>query len=458
LPTPEAITDTCKMRVTREMTRYKGIIKEYDVINEPLTGHAVWLRNTVGDSILWNCFKWAHDADPNANLYINDYNVEYNWGQAVEYRDLILKILDMGGPVTGIGIQAHFWNCCRPNVDELVKNLNILAETGLPLRLTEYDWGEELTEEQQVEDFTKVVTIAFSHPSVNGMICWALSDDGAWRPNTGFFDANHRPKLAADTLLYYTKIKWATNFDSVMTNGTTIAFNAYYGDYDIEVTFDDTVKVFTIPCLQNNADSVFVLHEEDAQLKGPELLKVEMESKDVIKLSFDKAIDNSSIKKSNFKFFSNNGIGIGDIQIEQETREEVLIILTDTVTPGDYISVSYFPGILEGTDGSLAQAFGPEGIYNPGPDTIPVSGFIISSGSDNSIKIYPNPASDNINIVSESAPFQVSLFNILGAEVYSGLSDSETFQMDVSQYRKGIYFIRIKDQNTDFKIQKIILK
>jgi len=91
LPTAAAITDTCKMRITREMTRYKGIIKEYDVINEPLTGHADWLRKTVGDSILWNCFKWAHAADPDAKLYINDYNVEFNWGQAVEYRNLSKK-------------------------------------------------------------------------------------------------------------------------------------------------------------------------------------------------------------------------------------------------------------------------------------------------------------------------------------------------------------------------------
>lgn len=92
LPTTQAFIDTCKMRVIRDVSRYKGIIKEYDVINEPLTNHADWMRNTHGDSIIWNSFKWAHSADPDAGLYINDYNVEYNWGQATEYRDLILKM------------------------------------------------------------------------------------------------------------------------------------------------------------------------------------------------------------------------------------------------------------------------------------------------------------------------------------------------------------------------------
>lgn len=455
LPTPQAITDTCKMRVTREMTHYKGIIKEYDVINEPLTGHADWLRDTVGDSILWNCFKWAHAADPDAQLYINDYNVEFNWGQAVEYRDLILKIKEMGGPVTGVGIQAHFWDCCRPNVDELVKNLNILAEAGLPLRLTEYDWGTNLTEQQQVQDFIKVATVAFSHPSVNGMICWGLSDEGAWRANTGFFDANHKPKLAADTLLYYTKTKWATNFDSVMNTGDTLQFNAYYGKYNIEVTFNDTVKVFTIPCLQENADSVFILHEADALLKGPQLAGAALFGTDTVKLTFDKPIQGSSVKRSDFKFFSNYNIGIDDILIEEEKPEELTILLSSAVTAGDYISVSYFPGNLAGTDGSKAYAFGPEGIYNPAP-VIP-SNIIISEVTNN-IKIYPNPASDNIKIIYESVPFKVNIFNSLGAEVYSGLSETNSFDMNVSEYKSGIYLIRVTDSNNNVIVQKLILK
>jgi len=454
LPTPEAITDTCKMRVTREMTRYKGIIKEYDVINEPLTGHADWLRNTVGDSILWNCFKWAHAADTDAQIYINDYNVEYNWGQAVEYRDLILKIKEMGGPVSGVGIQAHFWDCCRPNIDELVKNLNILAETGLPLRFTEYDYGGNLSQEEQTTDFIKVLTIAFSHPSINGMICWALSDKGAWRENTGFFDANHKPKLAADTLLYYTKTKWATNFDSTINNEDTLSFNAYYGDYIIEVEFNDTVKVFSIPCIKQNEDSVFTLLETDAVLKGPILVSAELNSNNAVKLTFDKSLQANSIKKGEFKFFSNYQIGIDDIQVEPENPAVLIIYLSAAVTAGDYISVSYFPGNLQGEDGSITSAFGPEGIDNPGP----VNGSVILSGSDNSIKIYPNPASGNINIISEKAPFQVSLYNILGAEVYSGLSNTKSIQMDVGQYTKGIYLIKVTDQYNDVSIQKIILK
>ncbi len=454
LPTPKAITDTCEMRVTREMTRYKGIIKEYDVINEPLTDHADWLRNTVGDSILWKCFKWAHAADPDAEIFINDYNVEYNWGQAEEYRDLILKIKEMGGPVSGVGIQAHFWDCCRPNVDELVKNLNIIAEAGLPMRLTEYDWGIDLTEKEQVDDFIMVATIAFSHPSINGMICWGLSDDGAWRENTGFFDVKHRPKLAADTLLYYTKTKWATNFDSVVS-GNILDLNAYYGEYEIEVMFNDTLKVFTVPCLKEHADSVFILNEAAASLKGPELLSTKIETDGTIKLTFSKSIKNNTINKSDFKFFSNYEISIDNIQVDPGNSHVLVLTLSDAVTPGDYISISYFPGYLKGTDGSATKPFGPEGISNPVLDS--KTQALFAQQMDN-FKVYPNPTSDVLNIICDYPNYEIKMFNSMGSLVFTDFSGNSSSQIDVSRFDKGIYFIQVIGAGNEIDIQKILVE
>lgn len=452
LPTTQAFIDTCKMRVVRDVSRYKGIISEYDVINEPLTDHADWMRNTHGDSIIWNSFKWARSADPDAELYVNDYNVEYNWGQAVEYRDLILKMKQMGAPVTGVGIQAHFWDCCRPNVDELVKNVNIIGEAGLPMKFTEYDYGGNLSQKEQAADFIKVVTIAFSHPSIVGMTSWGLSDDGAWRENTGFFDATHKPKLAADTLLYYTKTKWATNFDAEIKEGETMPLNAYYGNYNIEVAFGDTVKVFTIPCLKANADSVFTLFETEATLKGPVLLKAELDGKSAITLLFDKPIQSNSLKKSDFKFFSNYEIGIEDVKVEPFNPNMLNLSLNSPVTSGDYISVSYFPGNLAATDGSKAGAFGPEGISN----LVPVNNTTLVK--NNSIKVFPNPATNHINIVSQTAPYSIAIYNSLGVQVYSHKSASESFNVDCTGFGRGIYLVKLIDESNEINVQKILLK
>ena len=361
LPTPQAITDTCKMRVVREVSRYRGIVREYDVMNEPL--HATYLSSIVGDSINWNCFKWARSADPDAELFINDYNVEYNWGDAAEYRDMILDLKSKGAPITGVGMQAHFWQDLRPQVTELVTNINIVAEAGLPIKLTEFDNGI-MSQEDQASDLIMVLTVAFSHPSINGIISWALSDRGAWREESGYFDANHEPKLAADTLYHYTRKLWATNFDSTAAGADSTLFNAYYGNYTVEVTFNDTVKVFSIPCLKENEDSVFVLFEEDAILKGPELVSKQLLNDSTLQLSFNKKMDYESIRSGDFKFFSDNALRIQKLSIDSEDTNSVNIVLHNPIMPDDFLCVSYFPGILSSTDGAKALAFGPETITN----------------------------------------------------------------------------------------------
>ncbi|MGF7139394.1 endo-1,4-beta-xylanase [Roseimarinus sediminis] len=452
LPTPQAITDTCKMRVIREVSRYKGIIKEYDVINEPLTGHADHLRKTVGDSILWNCFKWARSADPDAELYVNDYNVEFNWGQAEEYRDLILKMKEMGAPVTGVGMQAHFWDCCRPGINELVSNINIVAEAGLPIKLTEYDYGGNLSQAEQAADYIKVLTIAFSHPSIVGIMHWGINDKGAWRENTGFFDANNQPKLAADTLLYYTKTKWTTQFDSVMSPVDPMVFTAYHGHYTIEVEMDGVSKVFNVPLLKENADSIFTLHEADALLKGPQLINAEHNGTDQVRLLFDKAIDGNSLKRSDFKFFSGRSIGLEAVQLESTNDKALLLTLSTTVNEDEYTSVAYFPGNLKAADGSSADAFGPESVL---PEKTNVSAANLSA---NGIRVYPNPATDRLTVDCEGGAFEIEMYNTLGAKVYGGMSPGNQLHVNLAELKRGIYMIRLTREDKQQFIRKVVLK
>jgi hypothetical protein len=352
-------------------------------------------------------------------------------------------------------MQAHFWDCCRANVDELVKNVNIIAQAGLPIRFTEFDYGGNLTQAQQAAEAIKVLTIAFSHPSITGMISWVLMDspnEDAWRYKSGYFDLNHKPKLAADTLLYYTQKKWATNFDAAITGGTPLEFNAYYGDYEIEVAFGDTVKVFTIPCLKSNKDSVFVLNENDARLKGPELVSTKLMGLNSVKLEFDKPIQSGSLKRSNFKFFSNSTVGLNAVQIDPENPNAVLLTLSKNVTKGDYISVSYFPGNLLAEDGSKAEAFGPAAISNP---ETPVG---ISEINERTLNVYPNPATSVLNIDYDKAPYKVFLFNSVGVLVQSDVSENPSFRMNVGQLNKGLYLIRIQDYENNTVTKKVIIE
>jgi GH35 family endo-1,4-beta-xylanase len=132
---PEAMYDTCKLHVMREVTRYKGIVKEYDVLNEPT--HATYLQSKVGDSINWNCFKWAHEADSNARLFVNEYNIVEWQDQTDAFIAFVKKILQHGAPVHGIGSQCHMGTSI--DIPQVKARFDQLAQFGLPIKVTEFD-------------------------------------------------------------------------------------------------------------------------------------------------------------------------------------------------------------------------------------------------------------------------------------------------------------------------------
>ncbi len=130
----------------------------------------------------------------------------------------------------------------------------------------------------------------------------------------------------------------------------------------------------------------------------------------------------------------------------------MLLSLSKNVTKGDYISVSYFPGNMMATDGSKADAFGPEAIANPD------NSVSVSLNNDRTLKIYPNPATDILNIEYDNAPYQVSVYNSIGILVHTEMSHSESFSFGVKQFNEGLYLIRIKDSENNVTTQKVLFK
>lgn len=364
LGSSESVFAECEKRVRREVNRYRGIIKEYDVINEPL--HATYTQDLYGDSLNWKAFQWAREEDPDAELFINEYNVEFAWGDVDQYKALIEDVIANGAPVTGIGMQAHFWDCCRPSINEVVSSINTLAEIGLPIKLTEFDFGGNLTEAEQAADLIKIYTIAFSHPSVNGLIYWNLADHLSWRENAGLLREDRSPKLAADTLLYLTQKLWATNFEISVTDGEVPQYYAYYGDYRVEVQFDDGVKEFVISCSQENSGTVFQLFEEEMNLKAVDLVEARLTALDQLELTFDKQLNPATIDKYDFRVFTSKGIGISEAQLADGDANKLIFSLDQNISVLDYATVSYFPGTLSAVDGAPTRAFGTEKIIISG--------------------------------------------------------------------------------------------
>jgi len=121
--------------------RYKGRVNGWDVVNEALNddgtlGQTPWLK-IIGGEYIAKAFEFAHEADPKAELYYNDYTME-NEAKRNGAIELIKKLKAQGVPVTGVGLQGHYgmdW----PSVDQLDATIAAFAKLGVKVMITELD-------------------------------------------------------------------------------------------------------------------------------------------------------------------------------------------------------------------------------------------------------------------------------------------------------------------------------
>jgi len=121
--------------------RYKGRIKGWDVVNEALAEDGKLRRSNwqkiIGDDFIEKAFQYAHEADPKAELYYNDYSLE-NEPKRKGAIALIKKLKAEGVPITAVGLQGHFkmdW----PTLEEEDATISDFAKLGVMVMITELD-------------------------------------------------------------------------------------------------------------------------------------------------------------------------------------------------------------------------------------------------------------------------------------------------------------------------------
>lgn len=181
------------------LSRYKGKISIYDIINEPVTARSYacymginkWYTGTIT-----SCFKWAREANSEATLLINENHIiEMNTRRAA-YKKLILKLLDNQhkAPIGGIGLECHFGKTLLSD-EQILKALDDMAEIGLPLYISEFDMVYT-TDEYQAEAYKHAYEIFSNHKAVKQIFMWGFYDGRHWRHKAGLFDHQFNPKPA----------------------------------------------------------------------------------------------------------------------------------------------------------------------------------------------------------------------------------------------------------------------
>ncbi len=201
--------------ITTEATHYKGKIYAWDVINEPFNEDGS-LRQDVfyramGSGYLADAIRTAHAADPNAVLYINDYNIEGQNAKSNALYTLAQSMLAQGVPLGGIGLEAHFILGQVPS--SMLANIQRFANLGLDVAITELDDRIQLPAssanlQQQAADYATVINDCLAVSRCPGVSQWGVGDADSWIPGTfgGYgaatmYDNNYQPKPAYNSTL-----------------------------------------------------------------------------------------------------------------------------------------------------------------------------------------------------------------------------------------------------------------
>jgi endo-1,4-beta-xylanase len=137
----DALLKRMREHIHTVVGRYKGRIDGWDVVNEAFEDDgrlrdSPW-RRIIGDDYLEKAFQFAHEADPKAELYYNDYN-EWHPGKRHAVSRLVRRFQAKGVRIDGIGMQGH-WGMDYPSLDELEATLREYGKRGVKLMVTELD-------------------------------------------------------------------------------------------------------------------------------------------------------------------------------------------------------------------------------------------------------------------------------------------------------------------------------
>ncbi len=174
-----------------------------DVVNEPLHLNpapvykdALGGNGATGWDWVIKVFEFARQyCDSSVELHINDYSI-INSNSATNQYLVIINLLKERGLIDGIGIQGHYFELRSSTAAALKVNLDKLAETGLPIYITEFDVNES-NDYSQLQKYHILFPALWEHPAVKGITFWGYRQYAIWQQDAYLVRSNgsERPAL-----------------------------------------------------------------------------------------------------------------------------------------------------------------------------------------------------------------------------------------------------------------------
>ena len=224
----EVFYQRLKEHIQTVVNRYKDIVYCWDVVNEAMADQAFgWpgrpanpyrdskLFQLCGDEFIAKAFEYAHEADPNALLFYNDYN-ECDPGKRDRIYNMVKKMQDAGVPIHGIGMQGHY-NIYGPSEEDIDAAITKYAQLVKHIHVTELDLRTNTEQGGQLrfsrgeakpqapyiatlqeDQYNRIFRIFRKHKDViDNVTFWNLGDRDSWLGVNNHplpFDENYKPK------------------------------------------------------------------------------------------------------------------------------------------------------------------------------------------------------------------------------------------------------------------------
>lgn len=241
--TPEVLMERMKEHISTVVGRYKGVIKGWDVVNEAILEDGSYRKSKfyeiLGEEFIPLAFQYAEEADPDAELYYNDYNEWYPGKRETVVR-LINTLKERGIRIDGIGMQGHV-GMTNPTIETYQETIDDYVTAGVKVLITELDMsplpeprrmgGANLADmesyRKEIDPYTEGlpenVAQAWNErmmdlfnlflensDNVLRVTMWGVSDTDSWKNNfpvrgrTDYpllFDRDHQPKGVVTQLI-----------------------------------------------------------------------------------------------------------------------------------------------------------------------------------------------------------------------------------------------------------------
>ena len=231
--TKEEFYDSLRAHIQVVVNRYKDVVYCWDVVNEAMSDgnnpdvpyEQSFRQSTAyqlcGDEFILKAFQFAHEADPNAGLFYNDYSA-WTPAKRTYIYNMVKKLQAEGAPITGIGMQGHYNIYDNPTIEDFEKAIQMYLELVDDIQITEFDVrinheaggglsfsrgeGQVLSDsiaELQKQKYAELFTVLRKYKkNFSCVTFWNLGDRDSWLGANNFpllFDSQYQRKE-----VYYT--------------------------------------------------------------------------------------------------------------------------------------------------------------------------------------------------------------------------------------------------------------